>query len=367
MLTVNKNQAITKLNRLIEDGRQHAGQVIEHVMNNQPLDHIKDASELVFSGNGNLRVGFDNKEFALHRFALGQVAETANLPTKFIDSLTGADWGRALIAHNLNEIFQHNSKRRLLRTVNNEVRGFLSDQYRRLDSRPLVEAFAVGVQKLGALTYKGSVMDTKINVAAIMPDVYEVAGEVLAFVMSFENSDFGNGAVSLRSGLVRIWCDNLHVFEETLRQIHLGKRLADDIMYSRQTYELDTQTTVSALSDLINSQLNREGIQKRLELVQNAANTEVNPAQVQKMLKDALGIGRAQEVIDVYKSADIENVPAGNSVWRMANAISWVANKETDGEKKLELVKLAGRVMLPGKKGVIPFAEAEVVEEAVAA
>ena len=29
MLTVNKNEAITKLNRLIEDGRQNAGQVIE--------------------------------------------------------------------------------------------------------------------------------------------------------------------------------------------------------------------------------------------------------------------------------------------------------------------------------------------------
>jgi hypothetical protein len=83
----------------------------------------------------------------------------------------------------------------------------------------LVEAFVRGVQKLGALPYKGDVMDTKINIAAIVPQVYEVAGEVLAFVISFENSDFGNGAVSLRVGLVRIWCDNLHIFEESLRQI----------------------------------------------------------------------------------------------------------------------------------------------------
>jgi hypothetical protein len=366
MLTVNKNQAIAKLEALVKQGTQNAVQVIDHVMKNQPADHIKKASELVFVGNGGLRVGFNDQEFGVHRNALSQIAESASVPTKFIDSLSGEDWGRALIAKNINEIFAHRgTKRHLLRTLNGEVRGFLSDSYRRLDSRPLVEAFITGVQKLGALPYKGDIMDTKINIAAIVPDVYEVAGEVLAFVMNFENSDFGNGAVSVRCGLVRIWCDNLHVFEETLRQIHLGKRLSDDILYSRQTYELDTQTTVSALSDLINSQMNREGIQKRLEFVKLAAAKEVDPTSVQKMLKDALGTIRAQEVIDVYKSADIENVPAGNTVWRMANSLSWIANKEKDGEKRLELVKLAGKIMQPGK-GEIPFIEAEVLETAVA-
>ena len=365
MLTVNKDQAITKLNRLIEDGRQNAGQVIEHVMSHQPADYIVRANGLQFSGNGGLKVALNNAEFGVHRFALGQIAENANLPVKFLDSLTASDWGRALVAHNFNEIFKHRSgKRHLVRTVNGgEVRGFLSDSYRRLDSRPLVEAFVSGVQKLGALPYKGDVMDTKINIAAIVPEVYEVAGEVLAFVISFENSDFGNGAVSLRVGLVRIWCDNLHIFEESLRQIHLGKRLADDILYSRQTYELDTKTTVSALNDMIAAQINREGIQKRMELVTAASQKAVDPAQAQKMLKEMLGTAKAQEVIDAYKSADIEMLPAGNDVWRLSNAISWVAGKETDGEKRLDLMKLAGRVLLPGKRE-IPFVAAEVVQEA---
>jgi hypothetical protein len=365
MLTVNRDQAITKLNRLIEDGRQNAGQVIEHVMNHQPQDFIVKANALQFTGNSGLKVALNNAEFGVHRFALGQIAENANLPVKFLDSLTASDWGRALVAHNFNEIFKHRSgKRHLVRTVNGgEVRGFLSDSYRRLDSRPLVEAFVSGVQKLGALPYKGDVMDTKINIAAIVPEVYEVAGEVLAFVISFENSDFGNGAVSLRVGLVRIWCDNLHIFEESLRQIHLGKRLADDILYSRQTYELDTKTTVSALNDMIAAQINREGIQKRMELVTASSQKAVDPAQAQKMLKEMLGTAKAQEVIDAYKSADIEMLPAGNDVWRLSNAISWVAGKETDGEKRLDLMKLAGKVLLPGKRE-IPFVAAEVVQEA---
>jgi hypothetical protein len=368
MLTVNKDQAITKLNRLIEDGRQNAGQVIEHVMNHQPQDFIVKANALQFSGNGGLKVALNNAEFGVHRFALGQIAENANLPVKFLDSLAATDWGRSLIAHNLSQIFQHrDAKRHLVRTLNGEVRGFLSDSYRRLDSRPIIEAFVTGVQRLGALPYKGIVTDTKIAVQAILPEVFDVIpGEVIAFVLSLENSDFGNGALSLRVGALRIWCDNLAVFEENMRQIHLGRRLDENVVFSQRTYLLDTRTTVSALEDIIGVQLNREGLRRRMELLSVTAQKAVDPQAAMRMLKDALGVGQAQQVIDAYKSADIEAIPAGNNAWRLSNAISWIAGKETDGEKRLDLMKLAGRVLLPGKGDDIPFAAAEVVQQAAA-
>ena len=365
MLTVNKNEAVSKLNRLIEDGRQNAGRVIEHVMTHQPQDYIVKANALQFSGNGGLSVALNDAEFGVHRFALGQIAETASLPVKFLDSLTASDWGRALIAHNLSEIFQHrDGKRHLVRTLNNEVRGFLSDSYRRLDSRPIIEAFVAGVQRLGALPYKGIVTDNKVAIQAILPDVFDVIpGEVIAFVLSLENSDFGNGALSLRVGALRIWCDNLAVFEENMRQIHLGRRLDENIIFSQKTYLLDTRTTVSALEDIIGVQLNREGLRRRMELLAVTAQKAVDPQAAMKMLKDSLGVGQAQQVIDAYKSADIEMLPAGNDAWRLSNAISWIAGKETDGEKKLDLMKLAGKVLLPARGGVL-FAEAEVIQDA---
>lgn len=369
MLIVNKNQAITKLNRLIEDGRQNVGQVIEHVMNHQPQDFIVKANALRFSGNGGLAMQLDKSEFDVHRFALGQIAEIASVPTKFVDALSGDEWGRALIAHNLNEIFSHrDAKRHLVRTVNgNEVRGFLSDSYRRLDSRPIIEAFVTGVQRLGALPYKGIVTDTKVAIQAILPDVFDVIpGEVIAFVLSLENSDFGNGALSLRVGALRIWCDNLAVFEENMRQIHLGRRLDENIIFSQKTYLLDTKTTVSALEDIIGVQLNREGLKRRMELLAITAQKAVDPQAAMKMLKDSLGVGQAQAVIDAYKGADIEMLPAGNNAWRLSNSISWIGGQEQDAEKKLELMKLAGRVLLPSRKhsDSIPYAEAEVVQAA---
>jgi hypothetical protein len=365
MLT-NKNQAITKLNRLIEDGRQNAGQVIEHVMTHQPQDYIVRANALEFNGNGGLHVAVNNSEFGVHRFALGQIAENVSMPVKFLDSLTATEWGRALVAHNLSEIFKHrDAKRHLVRTLNNEVRGFLSDSYRRLDSRPLIEAFVTGVQRLGALPYKGIVTDTRVAIQAILPDVFdEIPGEVIAFVLSLENSDFGNGALSLRVGALRILCDNLAVFDENMRQIHLGRRLDESIAFSQKTYLLDTRTTVSALEDIIGVQLNRERLKRRMELLAVTAQKVVDPQAAMKMLKESLGVGQAQAVIDAYKSADIEVLPAGNDAWRLSNAISWIAGKETDGEKRLDLMKLAGKVLLPTKADEIPFAPSQIVEAA---
>jgi hypothetical protein len=48
-----------------------------------------------------------------------------------------------------------------------------------------------------------------------------------------------------------------------------------------------------------------------------------------------------------YNSADTVNMPAGNSMWRPSNAVSWVAGKTEDAEHKLEISKLAAQVLGP--------------------
>ena len=117
---------------------------------------------------------------------------------KFIDSLqdTATPWGRELLAHNLITVFANRAPtaRYLLRSLSGELRGFLSDRYRRLDSRPTIEAFTSAVQRKGALPYDGYVTNTKVAVEAIMPEVYvPIPGEMVAYEFSLENSGFDMG------------------------------------------------------------------------------------------------------------------------------------------------------------------------------
>ena len=48
---------------------------------------------------------------------------------------------------------------------------------------------------------------------------------------------------------------------------------------------------------------------------------------------------------DAFKGTDVEMLPAGNTAWRMSNAISWVANGITDADKRLEVERAAGKVI----------------------
>lgn len=352
MLTHNYQAAMDKLQALVNQGKQSATSVIEHVINNQPTDRIVRGRALNFhptaTGIGvNLDAVVDE---TIHRNALNQMAQDVDMPMKFLDSLADdkASWAKALLAHNLNTIFHERfpGKRNLARSVNGQIRGFLSDQYRRLDSRPIVEAFASAAHERGALPYEGIVTDTKISIRAIMPEIFEpVPGELIAYGLALENSDFGNGALSLRAYILRMWCNNLAITEETMRQIHLGQRLADNIVYSQRTYELDTKTTVSALKDVTKLQLNADNLRTRMDAVKATAGQAVTNESAEQRLKRILNKGEAEKALDAFKSKDVYNLPEGQNVWRLSNAISWIAGQTEDVERKLALNKIAGEVL----------------------
>jgi hypothetical protein len=172
-----------------------------------------------------------------------------------------------------------------------------------------------------------------------------IPGELVAYGLSLENSDFGNGALSLRAYLLRIWCTNLAITEETMRQIHLGKRLDDNMIYSQRTYELDSKTTVSALRDVVRLQLDAGSLTNRMEAVRKANDKPVDATQAREMLKKVLNKGEAEAAFNAYASPDVYNLPAGNTAWRLSNAISWIAGQTEDAERKLDLMRVAGDVL----------------------
>ena len=129
--------------------------------------------------------------------------------------------------------------------------------------------------------------------------------------------------------------------------MHLGKRLDESMIYSERTYELDAQATVSALKDVIQRQLNAEQLHQRMDLIRRANDRPVNANQAREMVRKALQKHEADSVVEAYNSADNVNMPAGNSMWRLSNAISWVAGKTEDAERKLEISKLAGQALDP--------------------
>jgi hypothetical protein len=213
--------------------------VVAEILGVTPVDRVVKGKALKFRATNVLNVEFpaiNGKQVSepMHVNAIKQAASRVEIPTAYVDKLQSrGEWGQQLLAHNLNEQFSHlNGDKFLTRSTHGVVKGFLSDSYRRMDSRPILDSFIAACDAVGALPYMGYNLESKMAIQAILPMVFEpVPGEVIAFGVYLGNSDFGDGALSLRGFFERMWCENGAIMEEILRKIHLGKRLSEDISF----------------------------------------------------------------------------------------------------------------------------------------
>lgn len=339
------------LEKQLHEGRATAEATIAHVVNTVPDDTIVAGSALTFEGNGSLKVRFDGQDDVglrpVHRNAFNQIASRAGVPIKFANELIEADegWKHELIAHNLNEIYGRTGKRYLSRSVEGEIRGWMSDRYARYDSRPVLDTFIAGLQQIGALPLNGTSTDTRWSLKAVLPKVYEpVPGEVLVYGLELLNSDFGNGALHVRSFMDRLWCWNLCSGEDAIRKTHLGAQLGDDIRYSQKTYALQTETQASAVGDVVQHLLSEDACEAMNATIAKAADKKVTWDQVKGRLK-ALRSSEQEKVKDLFEGQDTYNLPEGKSVWRLSNAVSWLATGLEDGDRKLDLERVAGKIV----------------------
>lgn len=359
-------QGREKMEQIIAKGRDNALAVMEQVQAQVPIDRIATAKALAIVPNNDLTFGMKiqgGESFRLHENAMTQVAEKTGLYKKFMDDLRDRNgkeqaekgennhWALELISHNINTLLKHSDDRHLIRAVEEkgetEIRGFLSDRFRRLDSRPLLDAFMGACKTLGMVPIDGYALDTRVRMRAVLPFVFEpVKNEVMLFGMQWGNSDFGNGGHTLGLFNTRVWCTNTAITDEVLRQVHLGKRLDDNILYSRKTYELDTKTNASAIADIVHNTMNPQAIENYLHHIKIAAEDTIGEKDVTRLLKQKLTKGDAEKVEELYLSPDVVNLPPGKTTYRLSNAVSFFAqNEKLTRNRRLDLESLAGELL----------------------
>lgn len=346
--------AKSKLDELIQLGRRSCEKLIRSIFEHNPVDFLVKGSALTFTLKEKIGPAMllkaEKGEPALvpvHSHALGQLSDKLEIPRAYVDRLNRSDLHhQALLVHNFNQLAANMNSRLLVRVSNGEVRGVVSDRYRRLDSKPIVEAFIRAIKAAGAVPYSGTATDISYSIKAVLPIVHEpIRGEALAFGLELANSDFGARALSVSLFVLRIRCANLAVFSEDMRKVHLGARLGDDAHYSDRTHYLDSATVCSAIGDIISRNLLPERLETIIDLIRRSAQEHVSPDQLTPWLKKNLSKAEAAAVTNAFNSPDIEMLPPGQNRYRFSQAISWVAGKQEDGERKLDLERLAGEFL----------------------
>ena len=342
------NAAIT---RLLEEGRIAQDFIAPIGANLKKNDRRPIIS---FSADAYVRMSMPEGNFNLHGNAISQISEKMGIPAKYLRELAmGDEWQKQLCATILNEHSGWTQRTRVLvRAVGMEVRGVLSDSYRRLNSVEIITAFIQEASVQGAVMSDAYMNDTKVWSETILPTPIEIPtrknGMVTIFAGArFSTSDYGNGSVDMRSFLLNGACLNGMVRESVMRQVHLGSRLPDSIALSQKTYELDTKTTVSAIKDLTKGLYSRETIMDKAIEIQGASEIDVDFDKELKSLVQRGALlkneGREVEKLLMNNNPD-DGVTGGATLWKLTQGITAFA-REQEPERSRELHEISGQLM----------------------
>lgn len=166
-------------------------------------------------------------EYGVNRLARHQLADKLKIPYAYFERMRVEQ--PTLLDNNLNTWLRSDGDRRMLRTLDGEVRAVLSDRYRRLDNFDLAENVLPILQRLDGARFESvELTETKMYLKVVTPRVeIEIApGDVVQAGLVITNSEVGCGTLSVQPLVFRLVCRNgLIVPDRTLRKTHVGRAI----------------------------------------------------------------------------------------------------------------------------------------------
>lgn len=286
--------------------------------------------------------------------ALDQVAERVGMNSRYLHDLQarGEPWAAELAARNLNTLLDRvpdDGEKFLVRQVDQTVRGVLSSAFKRIDGRPTLVAMLDEGAKVGAKLVGGTYTDAKVAFKMVAAKPVEVfPNEWMVFGIDFRTGDYGGTAAEFMAFLLRLRCLNGAVSVRELRKIHVGKRFDGDEAASERTLKLGAMEMASWARDQVRALLSPAAEENLVKQIRRANAVEVSAERIEGFLKTRVNKTEAKQIVEKFSSADVVELPPGQTAWRFSNALSWLARDTEDGARKLELEALAGEAMAIG-------------------
>jgi hypothetical protein len=353
-----------KLQNSFQGGELRMTQVLQQVEAAVPVDRLVPSRDVRFQhlDDGGIDIIFptdkEDKEgslqrFGIHRHAYAQLAQSAGIPKRYADLLVD-DGQSDLLSNNFHRRFEYlPHTTHLVREVNGRIFGWLSRNFKRFDTAPLLLAFIKECSKYGAVPTSAHYMEVRTHLRMVLPYVFEpVPGEAVAFGATFTSGDFGGHSYRCQVFLERLLCLNGMMGQDGLRKIHLGKKIEEDTVQNTRIIELETELVVEKTRETIKRFFHPEYIQSRLDTIKDAHEKRINIAEAINDLAKRARLTRdeAKRATELYATADLQllpsvsgqTAPGEGSVWRLSNVFSLLAAESDKPERGLELQDLAG-------------------------
>jgi len=294
-------------------------------------------------------------EFKITPLAHQQIAERLKIPFRYYDRLRNE--APALLAENVNHWFDYAPEERMIRTLDNQARAFLSNRYRRLDNGELLQkAVLPALSDIKDIQIKScEVTDNRLYIKAVTPKISgEVKkGDVVQAGIVISNSEVGMGTVSIEPLILRLVCDNGMIAPSRLdayglKKFHVGRRIdvgeaAAAELLSDEALRADDQAFWLKARDVIKGVLDQQVFQKILQALQESGEKTINGDPV----------AAVKELANRYRLNDIEEAGIRTQLMQfeeatqygLLNAVTRFSQQVEDYDRATELERIGGDII----------------------
>lgn len=292
-----------------------------------------------------------NGGMAIRPVAHAQLAGTLQIPKPYYDRMLAEE--PDLLATNVNRWLHKQPARKLVRTLDNGVRAFLSDSYRPLDNYELAEAVLPKLAELQANVLSCEVTETRFYLKAVSPKITgEVkVGDQMQAGLVVSNSEVGQGSLRVEALDYRLVCTNGMIRESAVRKAHLGRgsgRGLDAIEDAREffrdeTRRADDRAFFLKVRDAVGALFNQERFNARLDQYREASERKITADPVKVVEATAKRFSFTEN----EKSSVLTHLIRGGdlSAWGLANAVTRTAEDLADYDRATEFEGLGGAVI----------------------
>lgn len=290
----------------------------------------------------------DTTAFNFMRTAHRQIADKLEIPEKYYDRLLlhPDAW-----AFNVNWWLEKEPKHFLMRTFQDKdgtsglVRALLSDRYRMIDHLDALFTALEELKKIhGVRVESCDLTEERMYLRVSHPGIRaEIKpGDVITAGLVLANSETGIGKLYVKPRILRLICKNGMVTDLGVEQVHLGKKLSEEFLYSDETQRLENELLFRKIKDMVQSIFAPETFQKLVNLLKES--TTVPVLEPEKAIKNivtryAFSEDRKEEILKGFIDG------ADSSKYGLIQAVTHAAHSEENPNEAARIEAIGGEIL----------------------
>jgi hypothetical protein len=306
-----------------------------------------------------------------------QIASRFNVPAKFYDRMLNDH--PDLLAHAMTGLMEREPQKRMVRTLDGQVRAFLSERFRPLDNAELFEAVFPVLQDLGVKVVSAEVTERRMYLKFLAPSVKvdapdllppnrrdphgdqieggmmrsgDFAGHSASEIIAggvISNSEVGQGSLRVEQLRFFVRCLNGWVDATVTRRNHVGRSTAIEGVEAAEflkdsTRRLQDAALFSALKDTVTGMFQLASLEGWVDRAR-AAKADAVPAILAPAVVQV--VSNRLALPDVQRKGVLESLIQDGDLsrWGVSNAITALSQKVEDYDTASDLEAEGGKVV----------------------